>query len=562
MPDSIPDAIRQLNQRLSALDTDREEFRTHWAEIRDVMAPHRGRGLSGQKGGYEDVDGSKKNATIYDPTGVEAVKTLASGMQSGLTSKSRPWFRLGFADHDLSDNHAVRGWLFEVERRMRSVFEGSNFYNACFHTYSELGAFQTAAFSIMESYEHVINCRPYTVGEYYLAAGPNGRVNTFVRRFWPTSLQMVEEFGEDSVSAQVRMAAQGTGTETRHEVIQFIEPNDDRFTLKDAMKRPWRSIYYEAGRSDKPLRVRGFEEFPVMAPRWDVVGNGVYGVGGPGMDALPDVKGLQKMREKYYVGVDKAIDPPLQGPAEMRHEEVNDIPGGLTFISTMTNQWSGFRPLSDRPVDLASMRAAITGDRQTVNEHFYVDLFRMISSLPLRSGTTATEIAERHEEKLQILGPVLERVHTEMLNPAIDRTFAIMLRNGLIPDPPEAIAGMPMRVEYVSLLAQAQKLVGLGAIEGLVGFVGGLASVKPDVLDKVDLDEAIDQYADALGVPPTVVVSDELVAQIRQARAEQEQAQQMGEAAMVAAQGAETLSKADMASDNALNALLGRSPGQ
>jgi len=556
----LRNAIDRLDARRIALESAREEFRSHWAEIRDLCATHRGRGLDGVSA-TEDDDGSKKGATIYDPTGIMALKTLASGMQSGITSKSRPWFRLGSEDQALADSHNVREWLFEVERRMRSVMAGSNFYNACYHTYAELGAFQTAAFAILEDYDTVINCVPYTIGEYCLACDHRGQVNTFVRRFFPTALQLVEEFGKDSVSAQVKAAAEGTtGTDTRFDVVHFIEPNDNRMELRDAMGRPWRSVYYEVGNhGGHPLRVSGFHEFPVMAPRWDVVGSAVYGTGGPGMDALPDVKGLQKMREKYYIGVDKRVETPLQGPADMRFEEVNDIPGGITYVNNVTNQWSGFRPLVEPPQDLSDVRQAINEDRATVNEHFYVDLFRMISSLPLRSGTTATEIAERHEEKLQILGPVLERIHTEMADRAIDRIFAIMDRAGLIPEPPAEIAGRPIRVEYISLLAQAQKLVGLGAIEGFIGFAGGLAAVKPDILDKVDLDEALDLYADALGTPPTIVVPGTRVAQIRQARAEQEQAQQLGDAAMVAAQGAETLSKADMGSDNALNALLGRS---
>jgi len=552
-------AIQKLDARMKAMQIDRDSFDSHWSDIRDLIAPHRGRGLSGNSAS-EDTDGSEKGGQIYDTTGLDAVKTTAAGMQSGLTPQSRPWFRLGFSDFDVSDSYAVRTWLSEVERRMRAVFAGSNFYNACFNTYSELAAFQTAAFSIVEDFDTVIHCRPFTIGEYYLATGPRGNVNTFVRKPWMTAIQMVEEFGREAVSAQVKNAYDTQGnSETQYQVIHFIEPNDDRIDLKDARARMYRSIWYEASGNDgKPLRVRGFDEFPVMCPRWDVVGNAVYGTGGPGMDALPDVKGLQKMRENYYIATDMAINPPLQAPSDMRYEEINDIPGGMSYVNNMNGQRPGIQPLHEVEVNPEKIQTAMMQDRVSVERKFYVDLFRMISSMPLRSGTTATEIAERHEEKLLILGPVLERIQSEMLNPSIDRTFAIMLRLGSIPPPPPEIQGRPIKVEYVGLLAQAQKIVCLGAVETFAGFVGSVSAVAPDVLDKVDFDETLELYADGLGISPTILRPDAEVQAIREARAQKQQAEQQGASMLAAADGAKTLSETDMASDSALNQMLGR----
>lgn len=553
-------ALATLNQRLAALTDERNTFDDVWEDIRDHVATKRGRGLGGNISS-EDSDGSRNNTTLYETTALDAAKTLASGMQSGITPPSRPWFRLGLEDFDVGDSQNVRRWLGEVEKRMRSVFAGSNFYRACHHTYKELGIFQTGAFSIVEDFQNVIHCRPYTIGEYYLGTGPDGNVNTFVRRVWMTALQMVDEFGKDACSLSVQNAYDTDGqSESRFEVIHFIEPNDDRIELKDARNRMYRAVWYEAAKHDgKPLRVRGYEEFPVMAPRWEVVGNGVYGVEGPGMDALPDIKGLQKQREKYYKAIDKSVDPPLQAPSDMRYEEINDIPGGVSYTTGINSGHQPvLMPLHQMQPDPTKIRQSMAEDAASVERKFFVDLFRMISNLPLRSGVTATEIAERHEEKLLILGPVLENIQTEMLKPAIERTFAIMDRAGLIPPPPPEIQGRPIKIEFISLLAQAQKIVALGAIEGFAGFVGSLASVQPEVLDKVDFDETIELYADGLGVPPTVLVEDAKVQAIRAARAQQQQAQMQGQAMLAAAQGAKTLSDTDMQSNNALNMMLGR----
>jgi hypothetical protein len=174
-----------------------------------------------------------------------------------------------------------------------------------------------------------------------------------------------------------------------------------------------------------------------------------------------------------------------------------------------------------------------------------------------RRQMTATEVAERHEEKMLQLGPVLERLEDELLDPLIDRVFAIALRAGHIPPPPQELQGQELRVEYISILAQAQKLLGTASVERLAGFVGNLAAVNPGVLDKVNMDAMVSEYSEMLGTNPNLLHPDEQVQQARQARAQQQQAlmaqQQM--AGMV--QGAKTLSETDMEGDTALNRLMG-----
>ena len=169
---------------------------------------------------------------------------------------------------------------------------------------------------------------------------------------------------------------------------------------------------------------------------------------------------------------------------------------------------------------------------------------------------TAREVVERHEEKMLQLGPVMERLTDELLDPLIDRTFSVLLRNGDLPPPPEELQGMELKVEYISILAQAQKLVGTSAVERLASFVGNLAGVRPEVLDKINFDEMVDQYGGMLGVPPQLIRPDEEVAKLRQARAQQAAQAQQAEAAAASVQGARVLSETDTSSDNALTRIL------
>jgi hypothetical protein len=175
-----------------------------------------------------------------------------------------------------------------------------------------------------------------------------------------------------------------------------------------------------------------------------------------------------------------------------------------------------------------------------------------------RPNMTAREIVERHEEKLLMLGPVLERLESELLDPLIDRTFSIMLRVGLIPPPPDELQGMDMKIEYISMLAQAQKMVGTAAIEQITGFAAQLAAVYPGVTDNIDADAAVNEYGDMLGVPPKIVRSADDVAAMRDQAAKEQKAAQATSTLPNVVEGAKTMSETKLDTNSALDALMGR----
>jgi hypothetical protein len=175
--------------------------------------------------------------------------------------------------------------------------------------------------------------------------------------------------------------------------------------------------------------------------------------------------------------------------------------------------------------------------RDRIRRAFYEDLFLMLSG-GVDTQMTATEVAERHEEKMLMLGPVIERLHTEMLEPAVDMVFARCAEAGILPPPPPELEGNELQVEFVSVLAQAQRAIMTNGIDRFTANLGVIAQIKPEVLDRLDADRWADTYADALGVDPALVVPMEKAVLIRQARAEAQaqqikvdQAQQIADAA-------------------------------
>lgn len=540
----------QLQKQQAQLTNDRSSFDPHWRELSDFINPRGSRFL------VTDVNrDDRRNTKIVDPTATLAARTLSSGMMSGITSPARPWFKLATPDPDMMDYGPVKLWLEVVQRRMNEVFNKSNIYQSLPLLYASLGNYSTGAMAVLEDDSDVIRTMMFPIGSYYMANSARGSVDTCFRKFSMTVRQLVMEFGLNNVSDSVKGMWDSGNYESWIEVIHAVYPNIDRDTAKlNSKNKPVKSVYYEVGGdSDKLLRESGFDEFPIMAPRWEVNGEDVYGSSCPGMIALGQVKALQLEQKRKSQLIDKATNPPMVGPSSLRNQRVSLLPGDITYIDQVTGQ-DGFKPAYLVNPNTADLLADIQDTRQIINSAYFVDLFMMLQNINTRSMPVEAVI-EMKEEKLLMLGPVLERLNDECLNPLIDRTFSIMARKNLLPTPPDVLQGMPLRIEYISVMAQAQKSIGLSSLSSTVGFIGQLAQAKPEALDKLNVDQAIDTFAEMSGVSPTVIVPQDQVEQVREQRAQQQQQQQMVAMGMAAAQGAKTLSEAKTADPSVLTAL-------
>jgi hypothetical protein len=317
---------------------------------------------------------------------------------------------------------------------------------------------------------------------------------------------------------------------------------------------------------DRLLREAGYWEFPVIAPRWARTGEDVYGSDSPGMNALGDAKELQYTERKKSQAMAKLVDPPMRGPASMRSSPASLLPASITYVPEGGGTYEPAAVVDPRSVQFA--QGACRELEQRCKQSFYADLWAMFSREEAGGeAPTAREVVEKHEEKLMLLGPVLTNLDDESLSPVINRTWAEMNRRGLFPEPPKELQGAPLRVEYISIMAQAQRMVGFGGVERFAGFVGNLAGVyavgatETPVADKLNTDQLVDEAATALGVKPEVVRSDDQVAAIRARRAQAQQAAAQAQGTQGLVEGAKTLSEVDTSSDNALTRLLGPAAG-
>lgn len=537
----------KVQSRWDALKEERSSWMSHWKDISEVLLPRAGRFLPTEN----NRGGRAAFRKILDSTGTRALRTLSGGMMSGMTSPARPWFRLTTFNPELDESYEVKVWMSQVTSLMQMVFYKSNTYRALQMAYEELGAFGTSATLIYDDFDRVIHCHPLTIGEFAIATDSRGRVNTVYREFRMTVAMLVEEFGLANVSRTVKDMYERGQMDEWVEVINAIEPRTERDPRKtDAKNMPYLSVYFEkSGDKGKVLRETGFTEFPAMCARWSVTGGDIYGTS-PGMEALGDLCQLQQMQFRKSQAIDYKVHPPVLIPSEMKNMGTQFLPGGVIPYSN-AQQAQQIRSAYMVDLDLNSLLVDIQDVRQRINEAFYRDIFMLMVNSTDKT-MTATEVTERHEEKMLLMGPVLERLNAEMLDPLINIVFNKLVQADLLPPLPEDLQGQQLNVEFISILAQAQKAISTNSVDRMFSVLGNLAGMKPDIVDNVDLDFWPQWYADALGVDPRFIVSGKKVAVIREQRAQAEQQ----------AAAMEQLQGATQAAKNMGMSMQGQSPEQ
>lgn len=537
----------KVQSRWDALKEERSSWMSHWKDISEVLLPRAGRFLPTEN----NRGGKAAFRKILDSTGTRALRTLSGGMMSGMTSPARPWFRLTTFNPELDESYEVKVWMSQVTSLMQMVFYKSNTYRALQMAYEELGAFGTSATLIYDDFDRVIHCHPLTIGEFAIATDSRGRVNTVYREFRMTVAMLVQEFGLENVSRTVKDLYDRGQMDEWVEVINAIEPRTERDPRKtDAKNMPYLSVYFEkSGDKGKVLRETGFTEFPAMCARWSVTGGDIYGTS-PGMEALGDLCQLQQMQFRKSQAIDYKVHPPVLIPSEMKNMGTQFLPGGVIPYSN-AQQAQQIRSAYMVDLDLNSLLVDIQDVRQRINEAFYRDIFMLMVNSTDKT-MTATEVTERHEEKMLLMGPVLERLNAEMLDPLINIVFNKLVQADLLPPLPKDLQGQQLNVEFISILAQAQKAISTNSVDRMFSVLGNLAGMRPDIVDNVDLDFWPQWYADALGVDPRFIVSGKKVAVIREQRAQAEQQ----------AAAMEQLQGATQAAKNMGMTMQGQSPEQ
>jgi hypothetical protein len=550
----------QCDRRLEGMKGERKPYEADWEEINRLGMSSRNTnlGANGRK------NTRRANTASHDSYGRRASRILGYGMQSGLSSSSMPWFKLKPGNAELEEDQDAKEWLAVAEQKIYAFFGDTGVYDPFKLNYMDLGNYGVGASVMLEHPEYVGVTHALTAGEYWIAADGGSRTDTLYRNVDYTVDSLIRTFGWDNVSSAAQRAWDGNHLQTIVPVIHAIERNHDRDPVKiDVDNKEYRSVFYEPGNDNKTqlLRKSGYDSKPFWAPRWEVIGGSVYSDACPGFDALPDLREMQLTARRRGRARDMLHKPPMKAPTGLTAQPLKLDPGSINFASA--TDLEGLQPVFEvQWQSLAAVRDDHEAVRRDVGECYYNDLFKAISDREGVQPLNDLEASLRETEKFTQLGPIVDRVNVEMLEVAVQRAFVILTNTGIMPEPPQSMQGQPLIIDFVSMLAQAQRASQNSAIERMARFVGFIAGTFPEAVIKFDAEQAIDEFATGTGTPPRIVRSDEVVEKMKaamEAQKQQEQMMQMAAPMKDAAQGAELLSRTDVGGgQTALQQLTGQ----
>lgn len=565
---------KSLESHLSSLlSLDRTWRESWWSQnysgLSEYLLPRRSIWLTQTAGGLPTANnmnrGREINQSIVDPTGTLALRIASGGLMTGMASPSRPWFKVTVGQEV---DAAGKLWIDQVESVLYGSLANSNFYNSFAQECEDLLAFGTAPVIIYEDESDVLRFYNPACGEYFLGNSPTNRVDRFERLFVMTVQAIVDFFGLENCTKEIQdLWAQKGGTLAQERVIAHsIEPNfaigtDGKGKIPGGYT--WREAYWVYGGSnERPLSLRGFHDKPFTAARWSTQSNDAYGRS-PGMDVLPDIKQLQVMTRRKAEAIEKQVRPPLLADAALKNQPASQLPGHVTYVQNL-GAGTGMRPIYTVQPDISAMMNDIAAIQQRIKTGLFNDVFMAVSGLQ-GDRRTATEIAARQQEAMQVLGPIVEGLICDSLKPKLTAVYSILKKRGKIPPAPDSMKGLVVDVEFVSILSLAQKSAAIAGIERQFAFIGNAVAVWPEAKDNMDIDAASDLMNQLLGNPEKIIIDAKVRDAKRQAQAKAMQdaqhQQAMGQGAQTIAAGAKA---AKVLSDtqigggaSALGAILG-----
>ena len=525
--EKIEGYVRDRMARLATLKTQRRVWESHWQELGDYMVPRKA-DITKKR-----TAGDKRTDLIFDGTAIHAAELLAASLHGMLTSASSPWFSLRFTDPMLDADDLAKEWLESAQNDMYNAFAKSNFQEQIHELYSDLVTFGTAVMFIEADKETVLRFQTRHIAECYLSEDEFGRVDTVIRVYKIPGRDARNMFGE-ALGPVLWKKIEADPFELV-ELTHFVMPRDAYDPgIPDNLNMPWMSCYID-GENKWLVSESGFKENPYVCPRY-LKSSFEVGYGrSPSMTALPDTKMLQEMSKTTIKAAQKMVDPPLLVPDDGFILPIRVTPGGLNFYRSGTR---------DRIETLTTAQATPLGlqiedqRREAIRQAFYVDQLQLRES----PNMTATEVISRNEQRMRLLGPVLGRLQSELLQPLIQRSFNLMAEARMFDAAPEYMQTGNIDIEYVSPLAKAQRQGEIDSTLRMFEILNPLAQIEPGIFDYVDMDGLVKFVARTVGVPASVLRSETDVVNIREERqqaeaqqAEMMQAQQVAETAGAAA---------------------------
>lgn len=500
--------VKQIKEKVGRLKAERSTWESHWQEIADYILPRKNTITSVKS------PGQKRSVNVLTSIGIQSSELLAGALHGLLTNPNGEWFELTTGDVELDRNDNVRKWLQKTVKDIHNVLNNSNFQTEVHELYTDLCAFGISPMYIEEDAIDVVRFSTRFIAEIMVDENHMGYVDQVYRQWDWDAQKLVAEFGMNSVGAKVLESFKKSDGK-KFCVIHAVYP---RSIIDLQSKSEFKYLsQYVLPEENIEMREAGFRDFPYVVPRWAKAAGEVYGRS-PGMNALPEVKMLNEMMETTIIGAQKVVDPPMQLPDDGFILPIITLPGGLNYYRSGSNDI--IKPIfNDSRIDFGFQ--VMDAHEKRVREAYYID------QLQLNTGPqmTATEVMQRTEEKMRLLGPMLGRMNAEFLRPLVDRVFNIMLRTGKIDTKliPAELTGRKIDVRYSSVIAKSQRLAEGQNLMRAMDALTPLANIDRAALDNVNVDKGFRVIAEIFGIPQELINTEKQVQDIREARAQAQQ---------------------------------------
>lgn len=508
-------AREECEYRLQALfqDQERQAFITRARDICDYMLPHASSLLCNSPSQADE-----RWRHIFDTTATEALDISVAGHMTYATPIGVGWLSLVLRNEpDLVDDGEVKAFLQELARRQVTIAQQSNTEADFKLLLRDSLAFGGGASIVDDDDLHTIWHHYVPVGDYALGANFRGQIDTLYRELRVTLKQAADEFGVQNLCAesQRKYALGAKHWDEQIDIVHAIEPRsggkvkgEDGKPMPSTMM-PWRSIYWEKNskKHDGVLREGGYRVFPVLAPRYDTQGRGLYGYG-PGCIALSHVRSLQHRHHRLSEVIDWQTKGLFSAPTLAAGQANQWRPGGKVLIDSPNQQ--PIRNVTDNNARLDHLLADIENVREQIRRVLHADTFTLLSSIDAKD-VTAEAIREKRQEKMDILGPLTARLLNELPRPWVDIVFAAMEARGMVPPAPQVLIDRRVKIdpEFESVLAKAAKSQKMSALSGFTGFVGVIAqTLDQRALHKIKSFAIVNAAAKTFDVDADLIRSD------------------------------------------------------
>ena len=529
-------------QRKKELTSSRGTFDSHWQEIGELMYPDHANFT------YTPESGAKRMQLVYDSVAIHSNQLLASGLFSLITSSASPWFHITPTDVNLKNVREIAIYLDTVSKIMYNEINNpmAGFATSMHEGYLEYGAFGNMTIFVDESLENSsLRFTSLPLYECYYVEDKDNRIGTLYREYTRTAEFLMQKFGVENLSEATQKLIADNKLDTKIVCLHAVLPRITAAHLSSrATDLPFASIYIEE-KEKHLIHESGFHELPFMATRFRKSTHEVYGRGA-GSTALPDTKMLMRIAQVTIRAAQKTVDPPIILPDSGFLRPFRTIPGGMNYY--MKGRLNSKKDIDILPTGNPGMGIEYSEIlHRKIREYFYVDQLQ----LHVGPQMTATEVMQRTEEKLRLLGPLLGRMHPELLGPIINRVYGILQRSGKLPEIPAVLNGVPLKIVYTSPIARAQEQVEANGLTRALGILEPLMKYSPEMADIYDTDSMGRGVFEMFSVSQKFLRDDKTVKEIRKNRAKMAEDKQNAENLRASGQGVDSMVRAEATAQEA-----------